>query len=593
MQRLTGHDPEVLLEELLVVYRPDTLSLLTSLTESAQAPGQSPISFLATLVSLHHKYRCATPDTVTGVHALIPLFLPFVRNHLQSFFIDHTRGAVTANTPVILALFKEWIQHIDQLVPNDQTLLLGQGGAKSSGSNVAPSPHHYNTRSKDGNARESNAPTSAGQRGSPPLQNRQGSGSAGSSAPRSQSYQGPRIRNNNPYNRTQPSGPPGVNFVTVQTRSPTSHAWSQQNTVSAVGQRPQRRPPNPEPHLPGVDASPPRTSGGESAPPVVTTAPASTPPADASLEGVQATIDGIVGAFRANAPPTQRVVQSRTGHPLPAARNLTVSRVANMTNGLSLADLHELYPNPHYSGVMRELGNLLGHTSDTYPSFDSSPPAAVRGGAIFASPQPSRNVSAVQTQTTTPPLRVTNVCSATPETSSVKSYRDATGGRKTSYMVSMPAVKMGLSISHPFSEDLQRVVHFDTGANMSVVSQSAYDRDFQALLEYGDMIPLHYHTISVANGTTAVVTHMVKGARIIIGRAYYEVDLFIVPASTHEYVLSMAFMVEYRTALHTTNVVLTIPVMDGTALAPPDGKPGHEHLQTVQLKYKGWRHPIA
>ncbi len=128
---------------------------------------------------------------------------------------------------------------------------------------------------------------------------------------------------------------------------------------------------------------------------------------------------------------------------------------------------------------------------------------------------------------------------------------------------------------------------------MSLISQSAYDRDFQALLEYGDLVPLRGHTISMANGATTSVTHMVKGARIIIGRAYYEVDLFIVPSCIHEYVLSMAFMVEHRAGLHATDGILVLAVWDGHALAPPVHKVGHANLQTVQLQYTGWKHQIS
>ncbi len=167
-------------------------------------------------------------------------------------------------------------------------------------------------------------------------------------------------------------------------------------TVSAVGQCAHRRTPNPEPHLPGVDASPPRAVGGERAAPLDVTPPTSTPsastpvavtpPVHASCAAVQASLDDNVDTFRANAQPAQRGVQSPTGHPLLPARNLSVLRFANMTNGLSLADLHELYSHPHYSGFMRELVNLIGRTSDAHPSSDVPPPVPVPSGAAHSSP---------------------------------------------------------------------------------------------------------------------------------------------------------------------------------------------------------------
>ncbi len=130
-----------------------------------------------------------------------------------------------------------------------------------------------------------------------------------------------------------------------------------------------------------------------------------------------------------------------------------------------------------------------------------------------------------------------------------RSYRDATSGTHTSYMATMPTIKVGISSSHPFSDDLQRIAHIDTGANLCLVSRSAYERDFFGLLEFGDLIPLHGHTVCMANGAPVEIAEMVQGARLVIGRAFYEVDLYIIPDCAHDYILSMGFMVTYGASL--------------------------------------------
>jgi len=78
---------------------------------------------------------------------------------------------------------------------------------------------------------------------------------------------------------------------------------------------------------------------------------------------------------------------------------------------------------------------------------------------------------------------------------SAQSFKDVTkGGRALgttmSYMVTMPSLSVGISTSYPRDPTLQRHAHLDSGANMSLVSQRAYDRNFAGLLEYGELCPV-------------------------------------------------------------------------------------------------------
>ncbi len=84
----------------------------------------------------------------------------------------------------------------------------------------------------------------------------------------------------------------------------------------------------------------------------------------------------------------------------------------------------------------------------------------------------------------------------------------------------------------------------DTGAGMSAISAGAFHRDGQSL--GGRVVELiHPLHIKMYNGNVVHATSMVKGARIGIGCAEYEIDLIVVPGAGYDYLLGADFMAEY------------------------------------------------
>ena len=92
----------------------------------------------------------------------------------------------------------------------------------------------------------------------------------------------------------------------------------------------------------------------------------------------------------------------------------------------------------------------------------------------------------------------------------------------------------------------------------------------------------------MANLQTVSITHMVKGARLVIGRAFYEAYLFILTYCEHDYILSAAFMVTYRVTLSMGEGYAKLGVAKHEQMAPPRPGTRDPDYQRVQVHYKGW-----
>jgi hypothetical protein len=96
----------------------------------------------------------------------------------------------------------------------------------------------------------------------------------------------------------------------------------------------------------------------------------------------------------------------------------------------------------------------------------------------------------------------------------------------------------------------------------------------------------------MANGTPVELSEMVQGARLVIGRAFYEVDLYIIPDCAHDYILSMGFMVTYGASLDMRRKLLSLGVERATELgSPPRASPNSDY-QSVPFSYTSWNRPI-
>jgi hypothetical protein len=414
-------------------------------------------------------------------------------------------------------------------------------------------------------------------------------------------------------------------MIAVSTRSPLVQQWSaHQATVAPVG----RRPPKPEAHVPGVDHNPAAIGQkvGEllanahtpavsvPTPPVVS---ATTPPT-------------VVTPPHAVTPPL--VVPARGPSQLPMYPSQAARRLAESMSGLTMGDLAVLSQQPGYHTMTTGLCSLLHLTPIQGVVTPPAPPRTAASTGVVAkvatpilaglkapvSEPPkqaeasagsmsmvggkgtSMSVVPLPTSEITPAdgivgpkLTVTNVRDVPTSVtgrSGPKSFRDAARGdalgTTSSYMVGMPTITVGISTSFPTAPDLQRSAHLDCGASMSLVSTQAYERDFAGLLEHGELCPVEGQEVTLANGQTVSITQMVKGARLVIGRAYYEVDLFILPGLEHDYLLSAAFFMTYDVTLSMKKGYVELGVAPHEEISPPPLGTRHNSYQRVPVFYQ-------
>lgn len=613
-------DPDRLLRELERVFAPKTMELQALLSTMQQKPGQTATEFLTQLNNTYHTHRCPFPTTTEATQALIPLFRESVQQALRQSFFSFTDSHPSLD--VDYSRFQEWVRRQDVVEnttrrtaptpskppgdgPSDR-----QSGGQASSSGTSGKFHGYNLRSQGQDFRRNSPPRS---QGGGPGQPNSGRGT----------FQGGR----GGFSKTQPSfQPPGVNMIAVSTRSPLVQQWSaQQATIAAVG----RRPPKPEAHVPGVDHNP--VAIGQKVGELL---------ADVHTPAVNAPTPPIVSATTPPAvvtPPL--VVPARGPSQVPMYPSQAARRLAESMSGLTMGDLATLSLQPGYhtmtsglcsllhltpvQGVVTPLAPPRAATSTGVVAKVATPISAGLKAPVFELPKQSaasaQNLGMVEGKGTNmrtvplptseitpaevtvgPKLTVTNVRDVpTPVTgrSGPKSFRDAakgdTLGTTTSYMVGMPTITVGISTSFPTAPDLQRIAHLDCGASMSLVSTQAYERDIAGLLEHGEIHPVTNQVVTLANGQTVSITEMVKGARIVIGRAFYEVDLFILPGLEHDYLLSAAFFMTYDVTLSMKKGYVELGVAPHEEISPPPPRSRDTGYQRVPVLYQAWHRQLS
>lgn len=116
-------------------------------------------------------------------------------------------------------------------------------------------------------------------------------------------------------------------------------------------------------------------------------------------------------------------------------------------------------------------------------------------------------------------------------------------------VVSMPTVSLSLGAGHMPS--MLRKASIDTGAGLSCISEAAFQRDRTQLLQHGTYVSLTQPiTITMYGGQQVLATHMVRDARLFIGKGWYSVDLLVVPGAVQEILLAGDFLCDYDAYVH-------------------------------------------
>jgi hypothetical protein len=97
-----------------------------------------------------------------------------------------------------------------------------------------------------------------------------------------------------------------------------------------------------------------------------------------------------------------------------------------------------------------------------------------------------------------------------------------------------------------------------------MISGKALKRDWAGLTRYGTVHDLKPFTIQMADQTITSTQKAVQGARIVIGSAWYEVDLLVAPTLAHDYILGFGFQLVYNAQLKPQQAIMTIGVHEGT-----------------------------
>jgi hypothetical protein len=154
----------------------------------------------------------------------------------------------------------------------------------------------------------------------------------------------------------------------------------------------------------------------------------------------------------------------------------------------------------------------------------------------------------------------------------------------------MPKVEMGF-----YNPDLRVQVKglsaaLDSGCNICMVSEKALKRDWAALTRYGTVHDLKPFTIQMADQTITSTQKAVQGARIVIGSAWYEVDLLVAPTLAHDYILGFGFQLVYNAQLKPQQAIMTIGVHEGTWVS--DRKP-YRPYQHVPMHFSSKATPFV
>jgi hypothetical protein len=107
----------------------------------------------------------------------------------------------------------------------------------------------------------------------------------------------------------------------------------------------------------------------------------------------------------------------------------------------------------------------------------------------------------------------------------------------------MPTITAYLSLDHSAESRVQASI--DGGSGISFVDEKLFEAAKDQFLQYGELVIIEPTVLTAFNGTDVVVTRMVKGARVAIGRyGWFEIDLLVVPGTQYAMLLGSDF--QYR-----------------------------------------------
>ena len=172
-------------------------------------------------------------------------------------------------------------------------------------------------------------------------------------------------------------------------------------------------------------------------------------------------------------------------------------------------------------------------------------------------------------------------------TSAGHTYSDAAGSVKETvqvYDVSMPSVSGRLAHA---GENIRRNFAMDTGCSASCISESAFKRDQNRLLQYGRLHTMATPTkVKMLGKQVSHAAKVIKHARVYIGEAYYVTAFFVVPDCAFEYVLSAAWMTVYSATPCFRQGEFEIGVPKGTWNPQARFRPRNGY-QRVPMTWKG------
>ena len=135
-------------------------------------------------------------------------------------------------------------------------------------------------------------------------------------------------------------------------------------------------------------------------------------------------------------------------------------------------------------------------------------------------------------------------------------------------------------------KSMKATAFLDCGAFMNCISASALDRLLPFFLRNGAVLhkvqPVAVEGYAAA-GTPAKAELLLKGAPVLIGDAWYPLDILVVPGARQDLLLGHSFIIQYRVAYCGGRPSISVGVRKGSTLPGVEYKP----FQFIPVAYKG------
>jgi hypothetical protein len=154
---------------------------------------------------------------------------------------------------------------------------------------------------------------------------------------------------------------------------------------------------------------------------------------------------------------------------------------------------------------------------------------------------------------------------------------------------SMPAFQLGLSNPEGKPRLLTRTALLDTGKNINLMSEKAFQRDSNFLGPNVKFHKIRPFKVGLADSKASTQTRIaVQNASIFIKDAVYEICFLVMDDLAHDFIIGMPWMLEYNVRLYPVDSRFSIGVPKPNWLSRHEYRPSQLIDVTIRIKKMVW-----